>query len=85
MRDVLDWLQKNHEDAVRGLAAQVLQSYFAFDLHLGAGLHPCAGRAVNAFQIPLLVRALVRRGIKSVGPVQWAGPFPDHLEVRFER
>jgi cytochrome P450 len=54
-------------------------------LHFGGGLHPCAGRAVNAFQIPLLVGALVRRGIKSVGAVQWAGPFPDHLTVRFER
>lgn len=54
-------------------------------LHFGGGLHPCAGRMVNAFQIPLLVGALVRRGIKSVGPVQWAGPFPDRLPLRFER
>jgi cytochrome P450 len=54
-------------------------------LHFGAGLHPCAGRAVNAFQIPLLVGALVRRGIKSVGPVEWAGPFPDRLVVTFGR
>jgi cytochrome P450 len=54
-------------------------------LHFGAGLHPCAGRAVNAFQIPLLVGALVRRGIRSVGPVEWAGPFPDRLSLQFER
>jgi cytochrome P450 len=54
-------------------------------LHFGAGLHPCAGRAVNAFQIPMLVGALVRRGIKSVGRVQWAGPFPDQLSLRFAR
>ena len=54
-------------------------------LHFGGGLHPCAGRAVNAFQIPLLVAALVKRGIKSVGPMQWAGPFPDHLILKFER
>jgi cytochrome P450 len=53
-------------------------------LHFGGGLHPCAGRAVNAFQIPLLVGALLRRGIKSVGSVQWAGPFPDHLILKFE-
>jgi cytochrome P450 len=52
-------------------------------LHFGGGLHPCAGRAVNGFQIPLLVGALLRRGIKSVKPMQWAGPFPDHLIVRF--
>jgi cytochrome P450 len=54
-------------------------------LHFGAGLHPCAGRLVNAFQIPLLVGALVRRGIKSVGAIQWAGPFPDTLIVTFAR
>lgn len=54
-------------------------------LHFGGGLHPCAGRAVNAFQIPALVGALVRRGIKSTGTMQWAGPFPAHLPLRFER
>jgi cytochrome P450 len=54
-------------------------------LHFGGGLHPCAGRAVNAFQIPALVGALVRRGIKSVGAIKWAGPFPAHLPLRFER
>lgn len=54
-------------------------------LHFGGGLHPCAGRAVNDFQIPILVAALVRRGIASVGPVTWAGSFPDSLTVRFGR
>jgi cytochrome P450 len=54
-------------------------------LHFGGGLHPCAGRAVNAFQIPALVGALVRRGIRSTGTVQWAGPFPAHLPLRFAR
>jgi cytochrome P450 len=54
-------------------------------LHFGAGLHPCAGRVINAFQISLLVGALVRRGIKSVGPIRWAGPFPDKLIVTFTR
>jgi cytochrome P450 len=54
-------------------------------LHFGGGVHLCAGRAINAVQIPLLVGALVRRGIKSVGKVQWAGPFPDHLTLTFER
>jgi cytochrome P450 len=52
-------------------------------LHFGGGLHPCAGRVVNDWQIPLLVGALVRRGIRSVGPVAWAGPFPAHLPVHF--
>jgi cytochrome P450 len=54
-------------------------------LHFGGGLHPCAGRDINAFQIPLLVGALVRRGIKSVGTIGWAGPFPDHLVITFDR
>jgi cytochrome P450 len=54
-------------------------------LHFGGGLHPCAGRAVNGFQIPLLVAALLRRGIKSAGAMQWAGPFPASLILRFER
>jgi cytochrome P450 len=54
-------------------------------LHFGGGLHPCAGRAVNAFQIPSLVGALVRRGIKSIGTMEWAGPFPAHLPLRFAR
>jgi cytochrome P450 len=54
-------------------------------LHFGGGLHPCAGRDINAFEIPLLVGALVRRGVKSVGTIGWAGPFPDHLPVTFDR
>jgi cytochrome P450 len=54
-------------------------------LHFGGGMHPCAGRVVNDFQIPLLVGALVRRGIRSVGKVAWAGPFPAHLPVELER
>jgi cytochrome P450 len=54
-------------------------------LHFGGGLHPCAGRVVNGFQIPILVGALVRRGIKSIGPMKWAGPFPNHLSATFER
>jgi cytochrome P450 len=50
-------------------------------LHFGGGLHPCAGRAVNSFQIPLLVGGLVRRGLARVGGISWAGPFPNRLPV----
>ncbi|WP_114951847.1 cytochrome P450 [Sphingosinicella terrae] len=50
-------------------------------LHFGGGLHPCSGRAVNRFQIPLLVGALVSRGLARIGSVRWAGPFPGHLDV----
>jgi cytochrome P450 len=52
-------------------------------LHFGGGLHPCAGRLLNAIQVPALVSALVRRGIDSVGPITWAGPFPDQMILKF--
>ena len=51
-------------------------------LHYGAGLHPCAGRAVNAVQIPALVGALLAAGAERDGSIAWAGPFPDRLPVR---
>ena len=50
-------------------------------LHFGGGVHPCAGRAINDRQIPLLVGKLLRRGVKTVGAVRWAGSFPAHLPV----
>jgi cytochrome P450 len=50
-------------------------------LHLGGGVHPCAGRAVNRFQIPLLVAGLAGRGLVKVGRMGWAGPFPHRLPV----
>ncbi|MEA3010644.1 MAG: hypothetical protein QOJ91_2336 [Sphingomonadales bacterium] len=50
-------------------------------LHFGGGLHPCSGRPVNAFQIPLLVGGLVRRGLAGVGRISWAGPFPNRLPL----
>jgi cytochrome P450 len=53
--------------------------------HFGGALHVCAGRSINAFQIPMLVTALVRRGIASVGKVAWAGPFPDRLIIGLEK
>lgn len=53
--------------------------------HFGGELHHCGGRSINQFQIPLLVGALVARGIARVGPMQWAGQFPDGLEVYFTR
>jgi cytochrome P450 len=54
-------------------------------LHFGGALHACAGRAVNGFQIPILVGELVRQGIVSVGKMAWAGPFPDELPVVLAR
>lgn len=50
-------------------------------LHFGAGLHPCAGRDVNQWQIPLLVGALLRRGPRLAGKIEWAGPFPARMPL----
>lgn len=51
-------------------------------LHMGWGLHPCSGRPVNRFQIPMLVAALLKRGLDRVGEVGWVGPFPDRIDAR---
>ena len=50
-------------------------------LHFGGGLHPCAGRPVNRFQIPLLLAGLLRRGLGGIGRIEWAGGFPHRLDV----
>ncbi len=52
-------------------------------LHQSAGLHPCAGRGINAWQIPALVGAILDRNPVSLGKMEWAGPFPASLPVRF--
>lgn len=51
-------------------------------MHFGHGLHECAGRQINARQIPALVGALVREGISEAGGIRFDGPFPDELVVR---
>ncbi len=53
-------------------------------LHFGGALHACAGRAVNAWQVPLLVGTLVDRKFRIDGKMAWAGPFPDTLPVKFD-
>ncbi len=54
-------------------------------LHFGGGMHPCAGRDVNAVQLPALVGRLVARGIERAGPGRFDGPFLDELVVAFRR
>jgi len=51
-------------------------------LHFGGGLHPCAGRAVNSVQVPLLVGELVKAGAKNASEPRFDGPFIDELVVR---
>jgi len=54
-------------------------------LHVGWGLHPCAGRPVNRFQIPLLVAGLMARGLGRTGSIGWTGPFPGRLIVTLRK
>ncbi|MFL5296109.1 MAG: cytochrome P450 [Phenylobacterium sp.] len=56
---------------------------FGSYLHTGQGLHPCAGRAINGWQIPMLVAGLLAKGPSRLGPMEWAGPFPAHLPLSF--
>jgi cytochrome P450 len=51
-------------------------------MHFGRGMHQCAGRDVNALQIPALVRALMRFNPTGAPRVKNAGPFPDRFFVR---
>jgi cytochrome P450 len=53
-------------------------------LHFGGGLHPCAGRGINAWQIPMLVAGLLDRRPTKLGPMIWAGPFPAQLPIHLE-
>lgn len=53
-------------------------------LHFGGGLHPCAGRGINAWQIPMLVAALLRRNPAKLDPMVWAGPFPARLPIHLQ-
>jgi len=50
-------------------------------LHFGAGLHPCAGRSINAWQLPILVGQLLKQRPTKLGKMRWAGPFPAHLPL----
>jgi len=50
-------------------------------LHLGGGLHPCAGRAINRWQIAMLVGGLLARRPQRLEPIAWAGPFPGHARL----
>ncbi len=53
-------------------------------LHLSNGLHPCAGRGINGWQIPMLVRALLELEPDRLDKMRWAGPFPAHLTLHFK-
>ena len=50
-------------------------------MHFGRGMHLCAGRDVNAVQIPALIAALMRYHPTGAPKVKSAGPFPDNFIV----
>jgi cytochrome P450 len=58
-------------------------------LHFGAGLHHCFGRFVNAMQIPLIAKPLLRRAQLArangeQGQLQREGPYPKSLVVALD-
>jgi cytochrome P450 len=55
-----------------------LGNYF----HFGGGLHPCAGRAINAVQVPELVRQLLLHDASHPERPRYDGPFIDELLVQ---
>lgn len=57
-------------------------------LHFGDGLHRCFGERINDITLAELLGALLRRtDVRRAGllrgRMQWDGPFPDRMEVRF--
>jgi cytochrome P450 len=54
-------------------------------MNFGGGLHPCAGRGVNAVQLPELVSRLLAHDIADVGQPRYVGPFIDELVVTIRR
>jgi cytochrome P450 len=54
-------------------------------LHFGDGLHQCFGRHINALQLPIIVRAILRLpDLRRAGAIELDGPFPNRLLVNFK-
>lgn len=52
-------------------------------MHFGYGPHVCAGRDLNVMQIPILVKAILKRNPVSVASIISKGPFPDKMTITF--
>jgi cytochrome P450 len=57
-------------------------------MHFGYGMHTCFGQYINMVQIPIIVKAALKRpGLArlpgSAGVTQYDGPFPSHLKVQY--
>lgn len=58
-------------------------------LHFGVGPHACFGRYINVYQIPLILRAILRksnlrRADGPSGQLSMSGPFPSNMVVEFD-
>lgn len=84
---IFAWTQAAMQDAEAFPEPQQMQPDRPAEgyLHFGGGMHPCAGRSINDLQIPMLVGKLLQHGVVRVGPVSWAGPFPDRVPVHLRR
>ena len=57
-------------------------------MHFGYGMHTCFGQYINMVQIPIIVKAALKRpGLRrapgEAGKTRYDGPFPSHLQVQF--
>jgi cytochrome P450 len=54
-------------------------------MHFGYGLHTCFGQYVNRVQIPGILKPLLKQtGLRRAGGLQYDGPFPSSLSVKFD-
>ena len=53
-------------------------------LHFGYGMHTCFGQYINRVQIPAILKPLLKQqGLRRAGELQYNGPFPSSLPVRW--
>lgn len=80
---IVAWTQAAMQDPAafpqprRHLPDRAMTSY----LHFGGGLHPCAGRAINRLQLPILIEQMLASGASLNGKLRYAGPFPDMMPI----
>lgn len=54
-------------------------------LHFGLGLHRCFGERFNDVVLPEAIKAIVSLpGLRLDGAIEYDGPFPEHLKLRFD-
>jgi len=54
-------------------------------LHCGLGVHRCFGERFNDVVLPEAIKAIVSLpGVRLDGSIEYDGPFPEHLKLRFD-